>query len=114
MGDGPNWRKMVAVSCQGRGTVPSSALWPVQGPEIRDHLSQEGIQVEVADQFQAIRLRLHHDGLVPVLEEMPHALVAAVEGVPQSGMRRLRILRGKGQVPVRTRRWAWFGRSAQA
>ena len=24
------------------------------------------------------------------------------------------MLRGKGRVPVRTRRWAWFGRRAQA
>jgi hypothetical protein len=70
--------------------------------------------MEVADELQEVGLLLHHDGLVAILEEVPAPLVAPVEGVPQGGMRRLRMLRASGRVPVRTRRWAWFGRSAQA
>ena len=34
-GLGPNWARMVAVSCQGRETVPRRALWPVQGERAR-------------------------------------------------------------------------------
>jgi len=39
--------------------------------------------VEIADEFQEVRLLLHDDGFVPVLEEVPHPLVAAVvpEGI---------------------------------
>jgi hypothetical protein len=36
--------------------------------------------VEIADQLQEVRLFLHHDGLVAVLEEVADALMAAVEG----------------------------------
>jgi hypothetical protein len=36
--------------------------------------------MEVADEFQEVRLLLHHDGLVAVLEEMADPLMAAVEG----------------------------------
>ena len=36
--------------------------------------------MEVADEFEEVGLLLHHDGLVPVLEEMPDPLVAAIEG----------------------------------
>jgi len=41
--------------------------------------------VNVPDQFQEIRLRLDHDGAVPVLEEMPDPVVAAVEGAGVPG-----------------------------
>ena len=53
---------------------------PVQSPEIGDDLGPEGVQVEVADQFQEVRLLFDHDGLVPILEEVAHAVVPAVEG----------------------------------
>jgi hypothetical protein len=59
-----------------------------EAPEIRDDLGAEGIQMEVADQFQEVRLLLHHDGLVPVLEEVPDALMAAVEGPGVAGEQR--------------------------
>ena len=51
-----------------------------QGPEVRHHLGPEGIQVEVADEFQKIGFFFYDDGLVPILKEMPRALVAPVEG----------------------------------
>ena len=50
------------------------------GAEVRDDLRAQRIEVEVADELQEVRLLLHHDGLVPVLEEVAHPLVAAVEG----------------------------------
>jgi len=62
--------------------------------------------VEIADQFEEVGLLLHHDGLVPILEEGAHPMVAAVEGAPQGGMSSDRMLRARGRVPVRTRRWA--------
>jgi len=55
-----------------------------QPAKIRNHLRPKGIQVKVADQLQEVGLRLHHDGLVAVLEQVAHALMAAIErpGVP--------------------------------
>ena len=70
--------------------------------------------MEVADELQEVRLFLDHDGLVAVLEEVPHAFVPSVERPPQGGVSRLRMARGNGRLRVRTRRWAWLGRSAQA
>ena len=52
---------------------------PRKGAEVGHHVRPDGIQVEVADELQEIRLLLHHDGFVPILEEMAHTLVAAVE-----------------------------------
>ncbi len=52
---------------------------PGEGPEVRHHPRPEGVQVEVADELQEVGLRLDHDGLVPVLEEVPDPLVAAIE-----------------------------------
>jgi len=48
-------------------------------------LRPERIQVEVADEFQEIGLLLHHDGLVPVLEQVAHPSMAAVEGPRVAG-----------------------------
>lgn len=55
-----------------------------QPAEIRDPLRPQGIQVQVADQLQEVGLRLHHDGLVAVLDQVAHPLMAAIErpGVP--------------------------------
>ena len=52
----------------------------IEGGERRKHLRPEGIQVEIADEFQEIRLLLHHDGLVPILKEMAGPVVPPVEG----------------------------------
>jgi len=87
---------------------------PVEVPEIADDLGAQGVQVEVADEFEEVGLLLHDDGFVPVLEEVPHPVVPAVEGPPQSGVRRDRMQRARVRFPIRTRRWAWFGRRAQA
>jgi hypothetical protein len=67
-GDGPAERPMA-----GPGV-------PVQGAELGDHLGAHRIKMEVADELQQVRLFFHHDGLVPVLEEVAHAPVAPVEG----------------------------------
>jgi hypothetical protein len=50
-----------------------------------DELGPEWVEVEVADQFEEVRLLLHHDRLVPVLEEVADPLVSAVEGPGVSG-----------------------------
>ena len=85
------------------GTVPRPRI-PVQGTQISDHRRAERIQVEGADEFEEVRLLLSHDGLVVVLEEVTARFVPPVEGVSQGRMRRERRLRGKGRLPVRTRR----------
>ena len=64
--------------------------WPpqgvaVQGPEVRDAVGAERVQVDGADQLPEAGGLLDHDGLVPVLEEVPHALMAAVEGPGRAG-----------------------------
>ena len=86
---------------------------PLQGAEILDHAGAQGVQVEVADEFQEVGLLLHDNGFEPVLEQVAHPVVSPVEGPPQSGVRRLRMLRARARRPVRTRRWAWLGRRAQ-
>jgi len=87
---------------------------PLQALEGQDHVGPERVQVEIADQLQEVGLLFYHNRLVPVLEEVADPVVAPIEGPPQSGVRRERMLRGSGRLPVRTRRWAWFGRRAQA
>ena len=57
----------------------------VELPERRDTLRADGIQMEVADEFQQVGLLLHHDGLVAILEEMPHTFMAPVEGAGIAG-----------------------------
>ena len=52
---------------------------PVQRAEVRDPVRAEGIQMDIPHQLQEVRLRLHHDRRVPVLEEMPPPPVAPVE-----------------------------------
>jgi len=61
------------------GAVPGPGI-PIQFAEVRDDLRAQRIEVEIPDEFQEVRVLLHYDGLVPVLEEVAHPLVAAVEG----------------------------------
>jgi len=60
------------------GAVPGPGI-AVQRAEFRDHARTEGVQVEVAHQLQEVGLLLHHDGLVPVVEEVPDPVVPAIE-----------------------------------
>jgi len=71
----------------GDGPQDSTVTRPgeaIQGAEVGNHLRPEGVEMEVADEFQEIRLLFHHDGLVPVLEEVADAFVAPVEGPPRT------------------------------
>jgi hypothetical protein len=52
----------------------------IEGPQVWYDSSSKRIQVEIAHQLQKVSLLLHHDGAVPVLEEMAGAPVASVEG----------------------------------
>lgn len=63
------------------------------------------VEVNLPRKFKEIRLLLDHDGLVPVLEEVAHAVVPPVEGVSVAAEEGAHV-RGRGYVPVRTRRWA--------
>jgi hypothetical protein len=58
---------------------------PVQGAEIRNYCRPEGVEVEVPDQFEEIRLILHHDGFVAILEEVARAPMAAIEASGVAG-----------------------------
>jgi hypothetical protein len=53
---------------------------PVEFSEGLDHTSPEGIQVKVADELEEVRLFLYNHRLVAVLEKVPSAPVASVEG----------------------------------
>ena len=53
---------------------------PIEGAAIRDDLRAKRVDVQVADEFEEGHLLLHHDGLVPILEEMPAARMPPVEG----------------------------------
>src|SRR4030067_63240 len=44
-----------------------------------DHTCPQGIQMNVPDEFQEIRLRLDGDRPEPVLEQMPHPVMPPVE-----------------------------------
>src|SRR3989304_5083893 len=44
-----------------------------------DHTRPQGIQMNVPDEFQEIRLRLDWDRPEPVLEQMPHPVMPPVE-----------------------------------
>jgi hypothetical protein len=48
--------------------------------EIWNHPGTQGVEVEVADEFQEVDILLHDDRLVSVLEEVADPLVAAIEG----------------------------------
>jgi hypothetical protein len=79
---------------------------PVEGAEVGEVRGPHGIQVEVADQLEQIGRFLHHEGRIPVLEEVTHSVVAAIEGPPHGGVSNDRMLRARGRLPVRTRGWA--------
>ena len=85
----------------------------LEEPQIADDPRAEWVEMEVAHQLHEVRLRLDHDGLVPVLEEVAHPLVAAIEGPPHGGVSQDRMLLATGRLPVRTKRWAWVGTKAQ-
>ncbi len=53
---------------------------PSQSAEGRDDLRAQRIEVELADELPEVRVLLHHDRLVPVLEEVADPVVSAVEG----------------------------------
>jgi len=53
---------------------------PGLGAQIGDPRRAERVQAEVAHEFEQVGLLHHHDGPVPVLEEMAHPVVAATEG----------------------------------
>jgi hypothetical protein len=53
---------------------------PLQGAEVRNDLRAQRMEAEVPDELQQVRGLLHEDGPVPVLAEVAHPLVAAVEG----------------------------------
>jgi hypothetical protein len=57
----------------------------VQRPEVGDNPCAERVEMEVADEFQKVRLFLDHDGLVAVLEEVPDPFVTAIESAGVSG-----------------------------
>jgi len=52
---------------------------PRERPQIRHHHPPDRVQVEVADEFEKGGRLLHHEGLVPVLEEMADAVMPPVE-----------------------------------
>ena len=60
-------------------------------------MGAEGIQVEVPHEFEQVRLLLHHDGLVAVLEEVAAPLVAAIEG---AGVPRQERAHAPGEGPA--------------
>ena len=71
---------------------------PRKGTEICHHLRPDGVEVEVADEFQEVGFLLHHDGFVPVLEEMTRPVVAAVEG-PRVPREETAHAPGEGAMP---------------
>ena len=58
---------------------------PIEMTEVGHHLRAERVQVEVADEFQEVGFFLDYDGLVPILKEMPHTMMPAVEGARVPG-----------------------------
>jgi hypothetical protein len=60
----------------------------LQRPEVGDHLRAEGVQVDVADQFEQVGFFFHHDGLVAVLKQVADAFVAPIERAGVSGEER--------------------------
>ena len=78
----------------------------LEGAQAGHHLRPEGIQVDVAGELEEILGLLHHDRCVPVLEEVDHPMVSAVEASTHGGVRSTGMLRGKGRATVRPRRWA--------
>jgi len=60
----------------------------LQGAEVGHHLRPERIQVEIAHELEEVPVLLHHDRLVPVLEEVARPAVPAVEGPGVAGEER--------------------------
>jgi hypothetical protein len=48
---------------------------------IGDKLGADGIEVDVADEFQEIRIPRAHEGFVPPLEDVADGLIAAIVGL---------------------------------
>ncbi|MEI7903319.1 MAG: hypothetical protein WCK89_24025 [bacterium] len=84
-------------------TGPRGDFCSIGVPGERTH---NGANHPIRHRQAEVGLLLHHDGLAPILEEVADAFVAAVEGPPHGGVRRDRILRCTGRMPVRTNQWA--------
>ena len=61
---------------------------PIERWKIAHDAGPERVEMDVADEFEEIRLLFHHGGFVTVLEEMAGAVVPAVEGAGVSGEER--------------------------
>jgi hypothetical protein len=73
---------------------------PLQASESWNDLGPKRVEVEVADQFEQVGLLVHRDGLVPVLAQMPHPLMAAIEGPRVAGEERAHTVgEGPGARP---------------
>jgi hypothetical protein len=57
----------------------------VQGAEVLYHRGPHGVKVDIANQFEQVRLFLAQDRLVTILEEIPVTVMAAVERRRVSG-----------------------------
>jgi hypothetical protein len=53
---------------------------PVEVREIGNEPGPQGVKVEIAHQFPEVGVLFHHDGFVPVLEEVADTLVAPIVG----------------------------------
>lgn len=63
-----------------------AAPWvAIQLSQVLHETGTQGIEVDVADQFQKIRLLFTDDGLIAVLKEMPDTAMAEVKGNGMTG-----------------------------
>jgi hypothetical protein len=61
-----------------QGAMPAIGI-AVQSSQVRNHSGPQGVQVDIANQFQKISIFLADNGFISVLEQMPMAPVPAVE-----------------------------------
>jgi hypothetical protein len=61
-----------------KGTVTCPGIVGKSG-QVQYQAYAEGVEMNISDEFQEIRVLLNQNGLVPILEEMAYSAVPAVE-----------------------------------
>ena len=83
-----------------RRFVESSGC-PIAGPRIfpcvLDHPDAHGVEHDLSAQFQKIHLPIHHNGIEPPLQHMPHLDMPPVEGLRVDTVE---LAHGLGQIGV--------------
>ncbi len=108
---GSSRRELTLVEEDRLPSEQASAAPPVLAPDGVDQPGLDRVVPDVPKERHEVRVVLHRPALEPVLEEVPHASVLAVEPARVSHAERLTTV-PIGSSAVRSTRWTWLRHEA--